>query len=279
MGAFVALREILQDGDFLKQYGIHDTGVQGKRLIIQGFGKVGYHFARYMVSNGAKLIGVVEKEGSIYNANGIDPEKLMRYRNLKSTIAGYPIADSFEDDSVLFQECDILAPAALEQAINKTNAGKINCKILIETAYGPTTISAEEILEARGIAILPDILVNGGGLIVSYFEYLKNTAHLTPGRLQKRWEYKSKLGLLSVLEDQLNIKFDPKYTQSQNDPDLKGPEEIDIVLNALEDVTINAVSRIRELSKKDKISLRMAAYREAILKIHEAYESTGYHYA
>mmetsp|Transcript_907 Transcript_907/g.808 ORF Transcript_907/g.808 Transcript_907/m.808 type:complete len:202 (-) Transcript_907:150-755(-) len=197
----------------------------------------------------------------------------MRYRNLKGTITNYPVADSYDNDSILYEECDILAPAALEQTINKENAAKINCKILIETAYGPTTINGEEILQEKNVMILPDILVNGGGLIVSYFEYLKNTKHLTPGRLQKRWEQKSRLGLLQVIEDNLGITIENKYKDTEGEA--KGPDELDIVHNALEDVTINAVRKIIAKAKEEKLSLRLAAYKEAIEKIHEAYEFTG----
>jgi len=273
MGIFYAVRELLNDQKLLEKHGIKEIGLEGKTFIVQGFGKVGSHLAKYMVQAGAKMIGVVEREGSIYSAEGIDPEKLSRYRALKNTVCNYPNVETYPDDSVFYKTCDILVTAALEQAVNKHNAHKIDCKILAEAAYGPTSIAAEDILSRKNVLILPDILINGGSLIVSYFEWLKNLDHLTPGKLIKRWDLKTKLNLLAILESTGKMKFSDEQETAEY---LRGAEEIDIVQSSLEDLTITAVNKIKEIAHKENVSLRIAAYKDAIEKIHEAYEGSGF---
>mmetsp|Transcript_87767 Transcript_87767/g.121799 ORF Transcript_87767/g.121799 Transcript_87767/m.121799 type:complete len:107 (-) Transcript_87767:490-810(-) len=105
----------------MKKHGL-TPGWSGKRVILQGFGKVGYNAAKFIVEGGAKVVGVVEHDGSIYNDNGIDPEKLYRYRTLKGTVTSFPIADQFVDDAVMYKPCDIIVTAALDNAITKDNA-------------------------------------------------------------------------------------------------------------------------------------------------------------
>jgi glutamate dehydrogenase (NAD(P)+) len=271
LGVYYATKEFLENPIFCETYKIN-PGYKGKKLIVQGFGKVGYGIAKNMVKGGAKLVGVVEAEGSIYNPNGIDPDKLYRYRTLKQSVVTYPIAELYKDDSVFYKECDILVPAALEGAIHKGNAHKINCKILVEASNGPTTFLAEEILTKRGIAVLPDILVSGGGLVVSYFEWLKNLDHMRPGRMSKRWEERSKTNLLKLIESKSNIKFDLEGKHAEL---LRGPNESDIVETALEDAVGSAVKTITKKAKDRGISLRMAGYVDAIEKLHQAYEEAG----
>ena len=139
-----------------------------------------------MTEQGAKLIGVVDVEGSIYNPDGIDPDKLLEFRRNKGTLLDFPGSESYRDDSAFYKPCDFAIPAAVEKSINKLNAGKLQCKVLAEAANGPTTLAAEDILTKRGILVLPDILLNAGGVTVSYFEWLKNLDHMRPGRLVKR---------------------------------------------------------------------------------------------
>jgi len=124
MGAFYAAGEFINDEATMKKHGL-TPGYKGKRIIVQGFGKVGYNAAKFIVDSGAKLVGVVEHDGSIYNSNGIDPEKLYRYRTLKNSITTYPIADTYQDDTAMYKECDFIITAALDNAITKDNASKI----------------------------------------------------------------------------------------------------------------------------------------------------------
>ena len=148
---------------------------------------MGYYASKFFHEAGAKLVGVSEFDGSIYNQEGINPDQLLSYKMANKKIIGFPDAQSFiQDDSALYKDCDIFIPAALEKAVNKKNARKLKCKIMCEGANGPTTKIGEEILERKGVLILPDILLNSGGVTVSYFEWLKAIDHSRPSRLTKK---------------------------------------------------------------------------------------------
>jgi glutamate dehydrogenase (NAD(P)+) len=262
---------LMSDAKFLEQYGI-EPGLKGKTFIIQGLGKIGTHLSVQFVKSGAKMIGALERENSIYSDDGIDPEKLLKYRDLKKTIVNFPGTESFFDETVLKKKCDVLITAAAESVINNKNSLEIQCKVLVEASYAPTTVIAEENLTRRGVLILPDILVNGGALVVSYFEWLKNLEHLSPGRLVKRWEIKSRLNFMKLIQESTGIVLDDAETREAcSHP----ASESDIVLSALEDVTITAVKTIKDKAIKHKVSLRVAGYMDAIEKIHQSYMEAG----
>jgi glutamate dehydrogenase (NAD(P)+) len=263
----------LKDEALLKSYGIDKPGYKDKTIIIQGFGNVGYYAAKYMTEHGAKVIGVVEYNGSIYKPDGIDADALLNYRQQKGSIVGFPGAESFSDDTAFYKPCDICIPAAIEKSIHKKNAEKFQCKILAEAANGPTTLAGEEILLNKGVMILPDILLNAGGVTVSYFEWLKNLDHMRPGRMVKRWEEKSKMNLIQVINQTagLSIQVDKEAHYEL----LRGPNEIDIVYSGLEEVMCAAVEETRATSKRLGVNFRIAAYVNAIEKVHLSFEESG----
>jgi glutamate dehydrogenase (NAD(P)+) len=273
LGVFFAVREFLKDEALLKSYGIDQPGYKDKTIIIQGFGNVGYYAAKYMTEHGAKVIGVVEYNGSIYKPDGIDADALLNYRQQKGSIVGFPGAESFSDDTAFYKPCDICIPAAIEKSIHKQNAEKFQCKILAEAANGPTTLAGEEILLNKGVMILPDILLNAGGVTVSYFEWLKNLDHMRPGRMVKRWEEKSKMNLIQVINQTagLSIQVDKEAHYEL----LRGPNEIDIVYSGLEEVMCAAVEETRATSKRLGVNFRIAAYVNAIEKVHLSFEESG----
>jgi len=226
-----------------------------------------------MTEAGAKVIGVVEYNGSIYCPDGIHPDKLLEYKNKRGgKIQGFPGAESFDNDAAFYKPCDILIPAAIEKSVNKHNADKFQCKILAEAANGPTTLGGEEILLRKGVMVLPDILLNAGGVTVSYFEWLKNLDHMRPGRLVKRWEEKSKLNLLKVINQTtgLDIKVEEKHHDL-----LRGPNEVDIVYSGLEEVMCAAVEETRNTAKRLGVNFRIAAFVNAIEKVHLSFEESG----
>ena len=132
-------------------------------------------------------MAVSEWDGSVYNPEGINVDDLNEFitenKKYNKSIYGYPHAASFETDEALYNNCDIFIPAALEKAVNIKNVGKIKAKVLAECANGPTTQLAESELMRKGVLILPDILLNAGGVTVSYFEWIKNISHRAPARL------------------------------------------------------------------------------------------------
>jgi glutamate dehydrogenase (NAD(P)+) len=273
LGVFFCVRELINDPHVMKPSGL-PLGIQGKSLIVQGFGNVGFYASKFLTEHGAKLIGVVEWDGSIYNPDGISPIELETYKKTHKTINGFPKAtEHYKDDTVMYKECDVLIPAAMEKAVNKFNADKMKCKILAEAANGPTTMAGETILQKKGVVIMPDILLNAGGVTCSYFEWLKNLEHVRPGRLVKRWEEKSKKGILKIMEQKFQLK-EAALTLEQINL-LKGPAEIDIVYSGLEEVMCSAVEETKETAARINCSLRIAAYVNAIEKIHKCYLDAG----
>jgi glutamate dehydrogenase (NAD(P)+) len=149
--------------------------IRNTTVAIQGFGNVGTHTARIMQECGARVIAVSDVSGGIYNSNGLDiPELLTRYRTAGQSLRDTKLGDWLSNDELLQLDCSVLVPAALSEQITERNAAKLRCRILAEGANGPTTLEADRILQDQGIFIIPDILANSGGVIVSYFEWVQD---------------------------------------------------------------------------------------------------------
>jgi glutamate dehydrogenase (NAD(P)+) len=173
-------------------------------------------------------------------------------------------------DPLSFMEkpCDILIPAAVERSIHMGNADKLKCKVVVEGANGPTTFAGEEILLNKGVIVVPDMLINVGGVTVSYFEWLKNIDHVSPGRLTKKYEEKKKLKMLETLG----------YRFPESSPHFKtlaGAREIDIVYSGLEEIMTTAVKNHWKFAVDNKFSFRDACLVRAIQKIYKHYEDAG----
>nr|PZN58310.1 MAG: glutamate dehydrogenase [Chloroflexota bacterium] len=147
---------------------------ESTRLAIQGFGNVGSNAALAAHENGFKIVAVSDVYGGVYNANGLDIEALMAYVAETGTVDGFPGGEACTNDEVLTSDCDVLIPAALEDQITARNAGRIKAELIVEGANGPTTPEADDILRDRGVLLVPDILANAGGVIVSYFEWVQD---------------------------------------------------------------------------------------------------------
>ncbi len=152
----------------------HNMNVDGCRVIIQGFGNVGSNSARLLMENGYKIIGIAEKDGGLYNSNGIDIRQLIEYKYRNGTILGFRGADAIPSDELMVMDCEVLIPAATENVITSRNADKIKARIIVEGANGPTTAVADEILAEKRIFVVPDILANAGGVTASYFEWVQD---------------------------------------------------------------------------------------------------------
>ena len=149
---------------------------EGTRVVVQGFGNVGSIAAIQLYRFGAKIIGVSDFSGGIYNPNGLDVNKLIDYTTYHGSLEGFRDGgDHITNDELLQLECDVLVPAALERQITESNVGKLRCRVLAEGANGPTTVEADSVLRQRDdIFLIPDILCNAGGVIVSYFEWVQD---------------------------------------------------------------------------------------------------------
>lgn len=149
--------------------------IQNTTVAIQGFGNVGSHTARIMHESGARVVAVSDVHGGIYNAHGLDiPKLILQYRQEKHSLAETKLGDRLTNDELLQLSCTVLVPAALSEQITERNAAKLHCKVLAEGANGPTTLEADRIVQDKGIFVIPDILANSGGVIVSYFEWVQD---------------------------------------------------------------------------------------------------------
>jgi glutamate dehydrogenase (NAD(P)+) len=148
--------------------------IEGTRVILQGFGNVGSNAANLLYRKGYTIIGIAEYDGALYAEDGIDIPALIEHRAKAGTINGFAKAEAVDKDELLTRECEILIPAATENVITSRNAADLRCKILCEGANGPTTVAADDILEAKGVFVIPDILANAGGVTASYFEWVQD---------------------------------------------------------------------------------------------------------
>lgn len=250
-------------------------GLKNKTMVIQGLGNVGsYTGLICQQEGGVKVIAVGEYDGAIYNADGLDIEALIAYKQNAGTILGFPGSTTLRDKNAALEvECDILVPAALENQINKDNAHLIQAKIIAEAANGPVTPEAEAILLEKGCLIIPDMYINAGGVTVSYFEWLKNLSHVRFGRMQKRFEQHANEQLLQTIEELTGKRVNERDRAFIS----RGPDEIDLVRSGLEETMITAYIGIRNTLKSNAEinSLRTAAFVYAIEKIGNDYMTLG----
>ena len=150
-----------------------DASLAGQRIAIQGFGNVGAHLARLVADEGAIVIAVSDSSCGLYAPNGLDVPSVLAHKSEHGTLEGFAAADTISNDELVLLECDVLAPCALEQVIHAGNAAEVKARMIAEGANGPVTPAADEILEDRGLLVLPDVLANAGGVVVSYFEWVQ----------------------------------------------------------------------------------------------------------
>lgn len=272
-GLFFGVREALSNTDDMNKIGLK-PGIDGKKIIVQGLGNVGFYSAKFCMEGGGIIIGISEREGGIYNEKGLDVESVFQHRKTTGSILNYPGAKNVADPmAILEMECDILIPAALENQITKDNAPNIKAKIIAEGANGPVTKNAEVILNQKNILIIPDLYLNAGGVTVSYFEWLKNLSHVRFGRMEKRFHEMSNMELIRAVEKSTGKALDSKERLTLT----HGADEIDLVRSGLEETMIFAYNEIREIKKQDKRieDLRTAAFVSGIRKLGVSYQALG----
>lgn len=273
LGVFYGLREVCNMKDVMDKLGL-SVGVEGKRIVVQGLGNVGYHTAKFFQEHGAKIVGLAEWEGAISSKDGLDVDKVFEHRKKTGSILGFAGAENFaKNTDALEMECDILIPAALENVINGENAPRIKAKIIGEAANGPLTPEADEEFAKRGILVVPDMYLNAGGVTVSYFEWLKNLSHVRYGRMEKRFTENLNTQILQQMEGLTGKKVADKDKQLI----MHGPEEVDLVRSGLEETMIAATREIMAAWKAnpDIPDMRTAAYVVAIDKVGTSYAELG----
>ncbi|MFQ6552759.1 Glu/Leu/Phe/Val family dehydrogenase [Aestuariibius insulae] len=278
-GVQYALQEFFRHPEDISKAGLSGD-LDGKRIIVQGLGNVGYHAAKFLSEeDGAKIVGIIERDGALFDEAGLNVDQVRDWVEENGGVKGYSDLHYVADGpSVLEEECDILIPAALEGVINKGNAERITAPLIIEAANGPITAGADEILRERGCIIIPDMYANAGGVTVSYFEWVKNLSHIRFGRMQRRAEENRHRAIVQELERlsadtgigwQLSEGFKDRY--------LKGAGELELVRSGLDDTMRTAYQAMRTVwhGREDVTDLRTAAYLVAIEKVAASYQSKG----
>ncbi|RYF99650.1 MAG: Glu/Leu/Phe/Val dehydrogenase, partial [Chitinophagaceae bacterium] len=273
LGVFYGLREVCNMPEVMQDLGL-TIGVEGKKIVVQGLGNVGYHTSKFFQDAGALIVGLAEWEGAIYNEAGLDVDAVVEHRKKTGSILGFAGATNLtKNTDALELECDILIPAALEAVIHAENAPRVKAKIIGEAANGPLTPDADENFTSRGILVVPDMYLNAGGVTVSYFEWLKNLSHVRYGRLEKRFTENLNTKILGQIESLTGKEV------NQKDRDLikHGPEEVDLVRSGLEETMIAATREIMDVwrNNKDIPDMRTAAYVVAINKVGTSYAELG----
>ncbi len=250
------------------------TGLDGKRVIVQGLGNVGYHAAKFCREGGAVLLAIAEREGAITNAAGLNEEEVFQHRKKTGSILGFPGATNLPSSAAALElDCDVLIPAALESVFTAENAPRIKAKIILEGANGPTTPEADPVFRQKGTLVIPDIYCNAGGVTVSYFEWLKNLSHVRFGRMSKRHEQANELQMLRAIETATGKPF----SDADRARIARGPDEADLVNSGLEETMISAFQALlaTKRSHNGVPDLRIAAFLNAIHKIARSYMELG----
>jgi len=270
-GVYFALREACCYEEDMKAMGL-EPGVEGKRVVVQGLGNVGYHAAKFIREGGGIIVGLAEREGAIFAEKGLDVDNVVAHRRDTGSILGFPGArDMAHTGDALELECDVLVPAALESVITDENVDRIRARIIVEGANGPITADASEKLLARGVLIVPDVYTNAGGVTVSYFEWVKNLSHMRFGRMEKRFQERSNERILKGVEHLTGLRFEPD--ERERATAAAGEEEL--VNSGLEETMIAAYAELRTIQKERGVDLRTAAFINSINKIAMAYQQRG----
>ena len=279
-GIQFAMREMFRHPEDVARAGL-SGGLEGKRVVVQGLGNVGFHAAKFLSEeDGCLIVGLIERDGALWSDAGLPIEEVRAWMDRNGgKVEGFPGATFHADGAaVLEAECDVLIPAAMEGVINRDNAGRIKARMVIEAANGPVTAGGDEVLRARGVTIVPDMYVNAGGVTVSYFEWVKNLGHIRFGRMQRRQEEARHQILISELERlsadrglgwTLSPGFKEKY--------LRGAGELELVRSGLDDTMRGAYQSMREAwhGRGDVEDLRTAAYLVAIERVAASYKAKG----
>ena len=276
-GVQYSIKDFFRYSEDVQMAGL-DKSLAGQRIIVQGLGNVGYHAAKFLSEeDDCKTICVIERDGAIYNKDGLEIEKLREHILATGGVNGFS-GGTFNDNGAQYleEDCDILIPAALEAVIHKDNADRIKAKLIVEAANGPVTAAADEILRNKGVVIIPDMYANAGGVTVSYFEWVKNLSHIRFGRMQRREEEARHAMLIEEIEQATGTSLGTDFKKRF----IKGADELTLVRSGLDDTMRGAYASMREVwhEKRKSIQdfdLRTAAYMISINRVAESYKSLG----
>ena len=273
-GIQYALREFFRHPHDVALAGLAGD-LEGKRVVVQGLGNVGYHATKFLSEkDGAKIIGIAERQGGLINEQGLNIEEVKQHLIEHGTVEGYSDAVYVaESASLLEMDCDILLPAAMEHQIHSGNVDRIRAPLIIEAANGPITYEADQILRQRGVVIIPDAYANAGGVTVSYFEWIKNLSHIRFGRMERRLDEFRGNAIIGALEE-MTGKAVPAHLREAL---TSTSDEATLVNSGLDDTMRLAWGEIREefYASADVVDFRTASFLVALRKIARTYREMG----
>jgi glutamate dehydrogenase (NAD(P)+) len=269
-GVQYGLHEFFRHADDVAEAGL-DGGLEGKRVVVQGLGNVGYHAARFLEEeDGVRIVGIIERDGALVNEKGLSVERVSEHLREHGGIRDFADAEYVADGfSVLERDCDILIPAALESQITEENAGRIRARLIAEAANGPVSYGADRMLCEAGKVVIPDFYLNAGGVTVSYFEWIKNLSKIRFGRMERRMVEMRSQAALDIFESMLGRSVPAELADGLR----READELNLVRSGLDDTMRQAYGEIREVwrSRDDVSDLRTAAYILAIGKVAHYY--------
>ncbi|PID36533.1 MAG: glutamate dehydrogenase [Rhodobacterales bacterium] len=247
--------------------------MEGLTIVVQGFGNVGYHGAKFCAEDGAKIVGIVEYDCAVFNPDGLDIDALHAHRTETGSVRDFPGATTTSSAAGLtHMAADVLIPAAKENAVTTENCDDLKYDLIVEAANGPVTADAETRLTARGVQILPDLYVNAGGVVVSYFEWVKNITHMSFGLMDRRENITVGEAVVDALENITGSRLPDRQRAIIRHES----REIDLVRSGLEEIMVRAFDDIMEQKQKTPdVTLRTAAYIVTILRIADFYRAIG----
>ena len=278
-GVQYAIREFFRHPADLARSGLSGS-LDGKRVVVQGLGNVGYHAAKFLSEeDGCKIVGIIERDGALVDDAGLNVEAVHSWIAKHGGVRGFADGNYVEEGAkVLEHECDILIPAALEGVINMSNAANVQAKLIVEAANGPITAGADDILRQKGCVIIPDMYANAGGVTVSYFEWVKNLSHIRFGRMGRRQEearHQLIVDELHKLDDHLGDAWSmsPDFKEKY----LRGADELELVRSGLDDTMRTAYQACSKVwnERDDVTDLRTASYLVAIDRVATSYRAKG----
>lgn len=273
-GVQYALQEFFRHPEEVKAANMSGS-LEGKRIVVQGLGNVGYHAAKFLQEEDqSKIVAIIERDGALVSDEGLAVQQVYEHMVETGGVKGFPGGTYHEHSAaVLEMQCDILIPAALEGVINADNVERIKTKLIAEAANGPVTFEADEVLRKRGVVVLPDAYMNAGGVVVSYFEWIRNLSHIRFGRMERRYDEMRGRHVVSALE-MMTGQSAPDWMQNEI---VRGAGELDLVRSGLDDTMRTAFQEIYSVMKSSdgKHDYRTAAYIIAITKVARSYTDLG----
>jgi len=275
LGVYYGVRHLFDHIDRFPHTQLKKGLTKDTRVVIQGFGNVGYHSAKFFSAD-ARIICIAEYDGYVFNADGLDIDALKKHFDATGSVTGFAGAktvlsgDITDANDPLALECEVLIPAAKEMVIHKDNMKRIKAKVIGEAANGPLTFEADEYLSGQGTVILPDLFLNAGGVCVSYFEWLKNLNHVRWGRMTHRLDGQRGLAVVDALKSG-GLKISDKSVEILT----QGASEKEFAHSALADSMMDALDQVMDKALEHKVDLRTAAMATSVGKVYNVMKLSG----